>query len=102
MLLPSNRYLFKDASQGISDLSCGPLTPIGHIEQVVNTTYDAIRPLPLVDEKPKPESGESSNGRQHQALKVDGGKSLICHVSVVGEVMRSVVGGVQAGFGIKQ
>ena len=94
-LLPSDQYLIFDGARpqpdGTIDFSCGTLTSIPKFPLAIHTALWAIRIS---------ESGRDKGDRGvPSVLKLDHGTSLLCSVSVIGEVVRCLVSEVESGLG---
>ncbi|KAL7420323.1 mediator complex subunit [Cryptotrichosporon argae] len=89
----ASHYLIADATlpraDGLVDFSCGHLAPVPRLEAVVSKGYQLARML-RVDTAPE--------NVVQLAYKVDAGKSLVCDVGCVAEVLRGVVGEVAKGL----
>ena len=96
VLLPSSRYLVRDATHPRPDgpdTSCGPLSPLEGFNAMAETAYQAIR---------SKRGNTAERGDLPVIMKLDGGASLMCAVEVVGEVVRCLTVEVEIALGVKR
>ena len=97
ILLPSEYFLLSDASRpksdGSSDLSCGYITPLEGFPSAVSVTFDWIK---------KEQSGDKEYFDLPKAMKLDDGTSLMCHVSVIREVLRCLADEIKGELGMRK
>ncbi|EIW73135.1 hypothetical protein TREMEDRAFT_37169 [Tremella mesenterica DSM 1558] len=74
-----NRFIITDASLS-SDGSCGPITPLPKIDAIVITVHSVLREAKMI---------EGKLGKR--LMRLDSGKSLVCEVPCVSEVIRLFV-----------
>ena len=103
-LVPGSRFLIADAASPApfgtcEDVSCGPLTPIEHFGSAIQKGYEILRATKGRGLSPG-DSPVSGRGSQ-VGMKLDGGRSLVCPIGSVGEVLRCVVAEVERGLGLE-
>jgi hypothetical protein len=84
-LIPNDRYLLVDtstpSSDGLIDISCGPLTPIPELLVVFDKIYSSLRSSYRDD---------SEKAGKVLAIKMDKGESLAVNVEVIREVVHGI------------
>jgi hypothetical protein len=101
LLIQNDRYVLSDATlpryDGLADTSCGPLTPIPAFESIIDKCYQALRTQSQAE-------NQSVKGKKKASkmtgVKLDGGKSLMCVVDVVADVMRNMCRAIEKGVGL--
>lgn len=87
IVLRGDKFLLIDGSIR-SDPSCGPLTPIPGWVDRVSKTYEHLKGI------------KSGSTKQSMAMKLDGGRSLVCHVDSVREGLRHIADSVKQSIGL--
>jgi hypothetical protein len=84
-LIPNDRYLLADtstpSSDGLIDISCGPLTPIPELSVILDKIYTTLRTAYRND---------SEKAGKVLAIKMDKGESLAVNVEVIREVVHGI------------
>jgi len=88
--LVCDKYLIRDGST-LPDQSCGPLTAISNWVEMLDKAYTALK------QSNRAQAASSGKGAP---IILDEGRSLICGVENVREVVRVVAEGVAAGLGL--
>jgi len=98
--LIGGKYLVRDGST-LSDPSCGPLTSIPGWQETLGKAYAALK-AGLHAEGQSEQGGKDGQDGQHRsmAMILDEGKSMICGVSSVREVVCVVAEGMRTNLGL--
>ena len=101
--LIGDKYLVRDGST-LSDPSCGPLTPIPGWQETLGKAYAALKAGQHAEGQSEQGGKDGQDGQDGQyrsmAMILDEGRSMICGVSSVREVVRVVAEGMKTNLGL--